>query len=116
MDTHEPTGRPDAEGMPAPTYAFAEREPDPFGGSPPPAVPVTASKASGLRRIVATAALTIGLLAVGGVSVVMAASPAPSPSSGPSTTLPNGTAPNGTHAGGCPNMGGSSSPSATSGS
>ena len=76
----------------------AEHEPD----MPPTAEPAApAAKASGLRRIVATMALTVGLLAVGGVSVVMAASPAPSSSSTPSTTQPNGTT--GTH--NCPNMG-----------
>jgi len=79
----------------------------------PPAAPHV-TQPSGLRRLVATAALTVGLLAVGGVSVVMAASPAPSSSSTPSTTQPSGGT-NGTH--NCPNMGtnGSSAPSSSSG-
>jgi hypothetical protein len=76
----------------------------------------------GLRRGIATAALAVGLLVVGGTAVVLAADPSASPAPGattqPSTgsrgsTRPNGGAPNGqaptgkTHD--CPNMGGSGS-------
>ncbi len=86
--------------------ALPEDDGVPASSSIPTAVPV---KATGIRRILATAALTVGLLAVGGVSVVMAASPAPSSSSAPSTTqsTPNGGAP--AHRGSCPHMDGNGS-------
>lgn len=86
MDLNWQPATPEPEG---PTLPLATAD------ASPPAVP-HATQPSGIRRLVATAALTLGLLAVGGVSVVMAASPAPSSSSTPSTT-------NGTH--NCPNMG-----------
>src|SRR4051812_6100309 len=80
--------------------------------SPPPARAVT-----GIRRGLLTAALAVGLLGVGGVAAVMAASPDPNASSAPNATQqPSGnggtTAPStrgsGHMAGNCPNMGGSS--------
>jgi hypothetical protein len=92
---HEPDGTPHAALAPAlaPTSAAAPEASAPAA----PSDPTPAVRATGIRRLVATAALTLGLLAVGGVSVVMAASPAPSSSSTPSTQH------NGTH--NCPNMG-----------
>ena len=81
-----------------PTTTGTEHE---LGMSPTVEPAVPPAKATGLRRIVATMALTVGLLAVGGASVVMAASPAPSSSSTPSMTQHGGTT--GTH--NCPNMG-----------
>jgi hypothetical protein len=67
---------------------------------------------SGARRGIATALLAAGLLVVGGVAVVNAADPSPSPSatqpSGPGTSGQPAN-PNGTHKGNCPNMGGSGS-------
>jgi hypothetical protein len=117
----EDDSSPPAEAM-ALTPAAPTASGDPQLGPPTPlgddrAAPA-ATKAMGLRRIIATAALTIGLLAVGGVSVVMAASPAPSSSTAPSTTQPRSST-GGTHTGPCPNMGGSSgsssSPSSGSG-
>ncbi|HXI81740.1 MAG TPA: hypothetical protein VNM34_13090 [Verrucomicrobiae bacterium] len=92
---------------------------------PPPVPPVPdagstpgpASSFGGIRRGIATAALAVGLLVVGGTAVVLAAdpsgSPAPNATTQPSTggggtTQPNGSAPTGrTH--NCPNMGGSGS-------
>jgi len=83
--------------------------------SPPAARAVT-----GVRRGLVTAVLAVGLLGVGGVAVVMAASPDPSASPAPNaTTQPSGnggtTAPStrpgrgSGHSGAdCPNMGGSS--------
>lgn len=88
--------------------------------SPPAARAVT-----GVRRGLLTAVLAVGLLGVGGVAAVMAASPDPSASSAPNATQqPSGnggtTAPStrpGHMAGNCPNMGGSSgSGSGSSGS
>jgi len=84
----------------------------------------------GIRRVAATALLAVGLLVVGGVTVVNAADPAGSPAPNATTqpsgggTAPGGTAPNGTqpqggaptHAkGNCPNMGGSGSSGSGSG-
>jgi len=81
------------------------------------------SRPGAVRRTVATLVLAVGLLIVGGVSAVWAASPDPSAATTPSTTTPS-TTPDGsgtpgtggtTHPkGDCPNMGGS--PSGTNGS
>jgi len=83
--------------------------------SPPAARAVT-----GVRRGLLTAVLAVGLLGVGGVAAVMAASPDPSASPAPdATTQPSGnggtTAPStrpgrgSGHSGAdCPNMGGNS--------
>jgi hypothetical protein len=74
-------------------------------------------KVTGVRRGILTAVLAVGLLGVGGVAAVMAASPDPSASSAPNaTTQPSGnggtTAPSTRpgHGSGanCPNMGGNS--------
>ena len=88
----------------APTTWTAPAAPEP--GAPRPTV-------GGGRRSIATALLAAGLLIVGGVAVVNAADPSPTPT--PSTTQPSdpGTSgqpanPNsgGTqHKGNCPNMG-----------
>src|SRR3954466_15296153 len=85
---------------------------------PPTEAPPADRKVTGIRRGMLTAVLAIGLLGVGGVAAVMAASPDPSASSAPNaTTQPSGnggtTAPStrpGHRAGGgdCPNMGGNS--------
>jgi len=71
-----------------------------------------------VRRTVATLVLAVGLLIVGGVSAVWAASPDPSAATTPSTTTPS-TTPDGSGTpgtdgiahprGNCPNMGGSPS-------
>ena len=61
----------------------------------------------GVRRAVATVALSATLLVVGGAAIVFAASPDPSASPAPAaTTNPSGgtTTPKSTH--NCPNMGG----------
>jgi hypothetical protein len=74
--------------------------------------PPQARRPGSLRRLVATAGLVIGLLTIGGASVVMAASPAPT-SSTPSASGSTGTTmPRTTH--NCPNMGKGSSPNASS--
>ena len=63
---------------------------------------------SGVRRLVATTLLSVGMIAVGGVAIVNAASPAPAASSAPSTgTHPGGSSTTPTD---CPNMGGSTAP------
>ena len=79
--------------------------------SPPDTRAVT-----GVRRGLLTAILAVGLLGIGGVAAVMAASPDPGASSAPNATQqPSGsggtTAPStrpGHMRGNCPNMGGSS--------
>jgi membrane-associated phospholipid phosphatase len=73
----------------------------------PPVKPASSPTFGGLRRTIATAALTVGLLVVGGTAVVLAADPSASPAANASggTTQPR------THTGSsanCPNMGGSS--------
>jgi hypothetical protein len=96
---------------------------------PPPAVETpTDRKVTGVRRGLVTAALAVGLLGVGGVAAVMAASPDPSASSAPNaTTQPsdNGgtTAPStrpgrgsGHSGANCPDKGGNSGNSGNSGS
>jgi hypothetical protein len=82
--------------------------------------PPAARALTGVRRGLLTAVLAVGLLGVGGVAAVMAASPDPSASSAPNaTTQPSGnggtTAPStrpgggsGHMSGNCPNMGGNS--------
>ena len=61
---------------------------------------------SGLRRTIATAILATGLLAVGGVAVVSAASPTPAASSAPAGSGgPTTPGVGGTHTGAnCPGM------------
>jgi hypothetical protein len=89
--------------------------------SPEPPAPVAQAverRVGGLRRGALTALLAVGLLGVGGVAAVMAASPAPGASQAPSgtqhpsgkggTTAPT-TNPNRGWDHDCPNMGGSGS-------
>jgi hypothetical protein len=86
--------------------------------------PPAARAVSGVRRGLLTAVLAVGLLGVGGVAVVMAASPDPSASPAPNaTTQPSGnggtTAPStrpGHSGANCPNMGGNSGSGSDSGS
>ena len=66
------------------------------------------SRPGAVRRMVATLVLAAGLLAVGGVSAVWAASPDPSAATTPSTT-PSTTDGTSHPKGNCPNMGASSS-------
>jgi hypothetical protein len=83
---------------------------------PPPATtPPVDRKVGALRRGLLTAVLAAGLLGVGGVAAVMAASPDPSASSAPNATQqPSGnggttapsTKPGGRAGHNCPNMGG----------
>jgi hypothetical protein len=85
--------------------------------TPPPitAAEPVATGLGGFRRILATVGLAIGLLTVGGVSVVMAASPSPSASTAPSASGSTGTTSPGTKHN-CPNMGTSGSGYGSSGS
>jgi hypothetical protein len=92
----------------------------------PAQAPPADRKVTGVRRGLLTAILAVGLLGVGGVAAVMAASPDPSSSSAPNaTTQPSGngataapsTKPSRGSGHNCPNMGGqgpSSSPSSSS--
>ena len=91
---------------------------EPASSTPPPAS-APAPSFGGVRRTIATAALAVGLLVLGGTAVVLAADPSASPAPA-ATTAPSGgtTAPSGgtttprTHSGStkdCPNMGGSGS-------
>ena len=85
-----------------------------------PPVPETAPRRlSGTRRAIASVLLTVGLFAVGGTAVALAADP--SATLAPSTTPGNGGtgAPSGkpSHNGqDCPNMGGSNGSSGSGGS
>ena len=78
---------------------------EPFEPMTPAETTVAASapRLSKSRRLIASALLAIGLLTVGGVAVVSAASP--SPSTAPSTSAPAGGG-SGTQSqsGNCPNM------------
>jgi hypothetical protein len=87
--------------------------PGPLPAEPANAPPSQASgpKLGGLRRTIVTAALTVGLLVVGGTAVVLAADPSASPAPNATTQPSNGgtTRPNHTgNSADCPNMGGSS--------
>jgi uncharacterized membrane protein YgcG len=85
-----------------------------------PPVPETAPRRlSGTRRAIASVLLTVGLFAVGGTAVALAADPSATPA--PSTTPGSGGtgAPSGkpSHNGqDCPNMGGSNGSSGSGGS
>ncbi|MFI5225055.1 MAG: hypothetical protein ACHQ3P_00095 [Candidatus Limnocylindrales bacterium] len=57
---------------------------------------------AGSRRTIASLLLAVGLLAIGGVAAVNAASPAPSP--GASGAPSGGSGGSGTHTGNCPGM------------
>jgi len=54
--------------------------------APPPPAASSPARLSGIRRGAATFGLSLGLLAIGGAAVVMAASPEPSSSATPGTT------------------------------
>jgi hypothetical protein len=71
---------------------------------------------SGARRAIATLALAAGLLAVGGVSAVMAASPDPSASTAPSASQGTGSGSGGTTTHKCPAAASSSSSGTSSSS
>jgi hypothetical protein len=82
---------------------------------PAPVAPAVERRVGGLRRRALTALLAVGLLGVGGVAAVMAASPDPGASQAPSATQqPSGnggstaptTKPNRGLGRDCPNMGG----------
>jgi hypothetical protein len=84
----------------------------------PPAEPAPSApdrRVSGVRRGILTAVLAVGLLGVGGVAAVMAASPDPGTTAAPNATTqpaPNGGTANpstspGRAGHGCPNGGGS---------
>ena len=66
-----------------------------------PDAPVAKRHMSGARRLIASTLLSVGMMAVGGVAIVNAASPAPAAST---PAAPGGS---GTHtgSGNCPNMG-----------
>ena len=109
--TPEPDHEAGATTTPAPASAMTATPPPSPAAPPDVAATTPTTKTTGIRRLLATAALTVGLLAVGGVSVVMAASPAPSTTTAPSVQPHNGGTPGaiGTH--NCPNMGTNGSPS-----
>jgi hypothetical protein len=71
----------------------------------------------GIRRTIATAALAVGLLVLGGTAVVLAADPSASPDPSATTAPSGGTTQPRTHTPGstkdCPNMGGSGSGGST---
>jgi hypothetical protein len=78
----------------------------------PPTPETAPRRLSGTRRAIASVLLTVGLFAVGGTAVALAADPSATPAPSQSTQPNNGgTAPSGkpNHANGakCPNMGGS---------
>jgi hypothetical protein len=87
-------------------------EPASYSPQPEPAAPASAFAFGGIRRTIATAALAVGLLVVGGTAVVLAADPSASPAPA-ATTQPSagtgGTTQPRTHTGNCPNMGGNGS-------
>ena len=91
--------------------SFTQPPSDPWPATPfiPPAPdPQPERSFGGVRRAVATLALSGMLLIVGGAAVAFAASPDPSATLAPgATSTPNGgtTTPKSTH--NCPNMGGS---------
>jgi hypothetical protein len=99
-----------------PTAAPSSQPPGPE--APAPVAPAVERRVGGLRRGALTALLAVGLLGVGGVAAVMAASPDPGASQTPSgtpqpsdngaTTAPT-TKPHRGTGHDCPNMGGSGS-------
>lgn len=62
------------------------------------------SRLSGSRRAVASLLLSIGLLAIGGVAIVNAASPAPAASTAPGGSSQPGGGNGAGGSGNCPNM------------
>jgi hypothetical protein len=84
---------------------------EPASYTPPPAS-APAPSFGGIRRTIATAALAVGLLVLGGTAVVLAADPSASPAPAATTAPSGGTTTPRTHTGStrdCPNMGGSGS-------
>jgi hypothetical protein len=88
---------------------------EPASYSPPPAEQTALASTfafGGIRRTIATAALAVGLLVVGGTAVVLAADPSASPAPAATTQPSAGTGGSSqprTHTGNCPNMGGNGS-------
>ena len=82
----------------------------------PPGPAASPPRLGGARRALATIALTAGLLTVGGVSVVMAASPDPSASAAPSASQGTGGGSTGGTTHTCPADAGSSSSGSTNSS
>ena len=76
---------------------------DPMPAAAEPAATPSTPRLSESRRMIASARLAIGLLTIGGVAVVSAASPAPSTAPGATAPAGGGT---GTQngSGNCPNM------------
>jgi hypothetical protein len=99
--------------------SFTQPPSDPWPATPfiPPAPdPGPERSFGGVRRAVATLALSGMLLIVGGAAVAFAASPDPSATPAPgATSTPNGgtTTPRSTH--NCPNMGGNGTNPGTTG-
>lgn len=109
----QPASQPDqtdwARAQPAPAW-------EPASYSPPPAAATTPAAFGGIRRTIATVALAVGLLVVGGTAVVLAADPSASPAPNATTAPSGGTTTPRTHTGSsanCPNMGGSGSGGST---
>ncbi len=75
---------------------------DPQVSAQQPEIPATGRRFSGARRLIATTLLSVGMMAVGGVAIVNAASPAPGASApaagGSGTQTPPANGAN------CPNM------------
>jgi hypothetical protein len=94
-------------------------EPASYSPSAEPAVPAPPASSpvfGGIRRTIATVALAVGLLVVGGTAVVLAADPSASPAPNATTAPSGGTTTPRTHTGSsanCPNMGGSGSGGST---
>ena len=82
-------------------YEMSAQEPT---TTPTDAVKAPRSIPSGLRRTIATAVLSAGLFAVGGVAVVSAASPTPSATTAPSGSGGPGTPGAGGTGANCPGM------------
>jgi hypothetical protein len=60
-------------------------QPDEIPIEPAPTQPALRGRLSGGRRLATTAVFAVGLLTIGGVATVLAASPSPSTSAGAST-------------------------------
>ena len=97
--------------------AWEPAQPPPMSSAPvAETTPSRASSFGGIRRTIATAALAVGLLVVGGTAVVLAADPSATPAPSGSTAPSAGTTTPRTHTGSttdCPNMGGSGSGGST---
>ena len=118
MTWNDQSPRASAWGAPEPPPPAWDPAPSAWESAQPmPAEPATPSGPTpafgGVRRTIATAALAIGLLVVGGTAVALAADPSASPDPSASTAPSAGTTQPRTHTPGstkdCPNMGGSGS-------